>query len=247
MGPVREFYEEIPSTQDRAIDLARSGAPEGTVVVARRQTRGRGRADHRWESPGGGLHLSIVLAAPDPSETLLPLALGAALAEELGRDARCALRVKWPNDVIAVAPGSRVRKLAGVLVDRVASPSLGAAAVAGIGVNVSVDPAAYPTELRPLIIGLDELVAPVPIVEEVERTVVALALRTARASRDPKGRADLLARCRRELWGIGRAASIDGRSVGRIVELGDDGALWVERAGDRVAIRAGDLRVEESA
>ncbi len=247
MEPVREFYEEIASTQDRAIELARSGAREGTVIVARQQTQGRGRAGHRWESPGGGLHLSIVLASPEPAEPLLPLALGAALAEEFGRAARLPLRVKWPNDVLAVPPHAPSRKLAGVLVDRVAFPPRRASAVAGIGVNVSVEPRSYPPELLPRIIGLDELHPPGPPLDEVERTVVAVALRTAQAARDTAGRAELLAVCRRQLWGVGRSAWLDGRPVGRIVELGDDGALWVENGGDRWAIRAGDLRVEESA
>lgn len=52
MGP-REFYEVVDSTQDRAIELARSGAAEGTLVVARTQRLGRGRLDHGWWSPAG--------------------------------------------------------------------------------------------------------------------------------------------------------------------------------------------------
>jgi len=243
---LREFYDEIASTQDRALDLARAGSGEGTVVVARRQTAGRGRLGHRWESPGGGLQLSIILAAPESHASLLPLALGAALCEEFGRTSRLPLAVKWPNDVLAIPPGSRSRKLAGILIDRVPSPRLGSAAVAGIGMNVASDPSAYPAELRPHLVGLAELVSPAPSLEEVERTVVVAALDSAFRLRTSQGHAKALELCRRLLWGIGRQAEVDGRPVGRIVALGEEGELWVEDGQERVAIRAGDLRVEEA-
>lgn len=246
LGATREWYEVVPSTQDRALELARAGAEEGTRVVARRQTAGRGRLDHRWESPGGGLHLSIVLASPGPPTGLFPLALGAVLAEALGRHSHVPLVVKWPNDVLVVAAGAPSRKLAGILVDRVPSPRLGSAAVAGIGVNVRIDPSAYPPELRERIVGLDELVHPAPTLEEVERTVVHAALDLAGRLRTAEGREKILALCRHRLWGIGRRAWVDGRPVGRIVALGEDGELLVEEGGERVAIRAGDLRVEEA-
>lgn len=246
MTGAREWYEEVPSTQDRALELARAGADEGTRVVARRQTAGRGRLDHRWESPGGGLHLSIILAAPDPADAFLPLALGASLVDALGQGAALPLGLKWPNDVLAVPPGAPSRKLAGVLVERVRSPRLGSAAVVGIGVNIAVDPSDYPPELRSRIVGLAELVSPPPAVDEVERTVVDAALRTASEVRTSEGRARILTRVRRLLWGVGRPAEVDGRPVGRIVGVGDEGELWVERDAERVPIRAGDLRVEEA-
>ena len=67
---LREYYDELPSTQQRAIVLARAGAPEGTHVVAGRQRRGRGRLDHTWSSPDGGLYLSTIVRAPRaPSST----------------------------------------------------------------------------------------------------------------------------------------------------------------------------------
>ena len=245
MGSVREFYDEISSTQDRALELARSGAAEGTTVVARRQTLGRGRHGHRWEAPEGGLYLSIVLSSPSPAEPLLPLALGAGLAETFGDGANSPIRVKWPNDVLVVPPVGRSRKLAGILVDRIPSPTLESAAVAGIGVNVSVDPGSYPRSMASSIVGLAELISPAPTLELVERNVVSTVLETVERLRDPSGRAETLGLCRRLLWGVGLPAEIDGRPVGRIVALGEAGELWVEEDGDRVPIRAGDLRVVE--
>ncbi|MCS6921340.1 MAG: biotin--[acetyl-CoA-carboxylase] ligase, partial [Elioraea sp.] len=50
---------EVPSTSDILAALAAEGAPEGTAILARRQTAGRGRAGRGWESPEGNLHLSV--------------------------------------------------------------------------------------------------------------------------------------------------------------------------------------------
>ncbi|HEX9920061.1 MAG TPA: biotin--[acetyl-CoA-carboxylase] ligase, partial [Candidatus Methylomirabilis sp.] len=56
--------EEVASTSDLAAQMAEEGAPEGVVVVAERQTRGRGKHGRCWESPAGGLWTSIILRPP---------------------------------------------------------------------------------------------------------------------------------------------------------------------------------------
>ncbi len=244
-GP-REWYEELPSTQDRAIELARAGAEEGTFVVARRQRAGRGRADHVWESPVGGLYLSLVVATTDDANAgLLPLAVGAYLAESLATRFGLPLRVKWPNDLLVVSGRGSPRKLAGILVDRVGSPRLGSAAVVGIGLNVAVDRAALAPELQDRAAVLTELVRPGLDPVYFEPIVVGAALDAAGAVRDPGRAGEVRSRCRSWLHGVGMPASLDGRPVGVIVGLAEDGALWVEERGERMAIRAGDLRVEE--
>lgn len=244
MGP-REYHDAIASTQDRAIELARAGASEGTYVVARRQTRGRGRSDHAWSSPDGGLYLSVVLAAPTGHEGLFPLAVGAWLAERLAREYGVPLALKWPNDLLVVEGDRAVRKLAGILVDRVASPAIGAAAVAGVGVNVASAPVAFPGDLARTVATLREFTERPLSPADVERPVVEAALEGARELRGPFGPEEVRSRCRHWLWGVGRRATVDGRPVGRIVGLGDEGELWVEAAGERMPIRAGDLRVDE--
>ncbi len=246
MHETREWYEELPSTQDRAIALARAGAGEGTRVVARRQRHGRGRLDHTWESPDGGLYLSMILAAPESHAGLLPLAVGTVLAESLGRQFALPLRVKWPNDLLLVDGGRPSRKLAGILVDRVASPRLGSAAVVGVGVNVVTDIGRLPAEIRDRVAVLSRSVHPPPSPDAVEPLVVDAVLEAGRAVRDPAQLPVLRARCRAVLFGVGRPARVDERPVGTILALWDEGELWVEDRGERMAIRAGDLRVEEA-
>ncbi len=243
----REWYDELPSTQDRALALARAGAEEGTRVIARRQSRGRGRLDHLWASPEGGLYLSVIVGAPDERTSWLPLAVGASLTEALVRRYSLPIRLKWPNDLLVVEAHRPSRKLAGILVDRVASPRLGGAAVVGVGVNVATEISELPRELAEQVAVLATLVEPpAPRPEDLEATVVESVLDAARSVREPGQLEAVRARCRALLHGIGRPASIDGRPVGRLLGLEDDGALVVEGPGGRMGIRAGDLRVEEA-
>lgn len=125
--------EELTSTNDEAKRRARAGAPEGTVVVAARQTAGRGRFDRSWESPAGGAYVSCVLRPPLPPASLGPLPLVAAVGvahgcATLGLD----VRLKWPNDIELEG-----RKLAGILLEMTAEADRAEWVVLGCGVNVA--------------------------------------------------------------------------------------------------------------
>ncbi|MCI4373187.1 MAG: biotin--[acetyl-CoA-carboxylase] ligase, partial [Thermoplasmata archaeon] len=155
---LREFRAELPSTQTEAARRAREGAPEGTRIVARRQSAGRGRGSHGWSSPEGNLYLSVVFRAPIKNRALLPLAVGARLRAAL--EARFGVRsvLKWPNDLLVLGNGAP-RKLAGILLDAVPSPNLGIAVVVGIGINVAARSVAYAPEVRLRVVSLSELMA----------------------------------------------------------------------------------------
>jgi BirA family biotin operon repressor/biotin-[acetyl-CoA-carboxylase] ligase len=241
---LREEYTELPSTQDRAIELARSGAPEGTRVVARLQTAGRGRLDHAWASPEGGLYLSMLLRDPGPPRPLLPLAVGAHLLDHLSGAYRLPLRLKWPNDLLVIHGAAPPRKIAGILVDRIASPA-GPVAVVGIGVNVRSPPEELPDDLSPRVASLAEFVHPPPSLVRLEEEVAGVVDRSSRLLRAPEGPDSVRRRCEELLYGRGRRVTVDGRMVGRIQGVGTDGELWVQADGRRVAIRDGNVTVEE--
>ena len=145
-GYPRRWLAETASTNDVAREWALAGAPDGALVVAARQTSGRGRRERTWDSPAGtGLYASFVLRPDWPAEQAPNLAIVAGMAafralEKAGvRD----LRVKWPNDVLASD-----RKICGVLVE----PRLGGDriefAVVGIGINVGQGAGDFPPDLR---------------------------------------------------------------------------------------------------
>ena len=136
MGWPRYTYASVGSTMDVAKRLAEKGAPEGTLVLAERQTAGRGRQRRPWDSPKGGLYLSLILrpTRPTPEVPQLSLVAGLAAAEAVQEASGLSPCVKWPNDLLL-----RERKVAGLLVE-----TSNGAVVLGIGINVTT-----PTRLLP--------------------------------------------------------------------------------------------------
>ena len=127
---------------DEARARAADGAPDGTVVVAGRQTQGRGRHGHDWFSPEGNLYASILLRPGLPPARLSELGFVVALAVAdavdtvlpNGRGGR-RTRLKWPNDVLVDGA-----KVAGILVEIIETN----AAIVGIGLNITQAPQAAP-------------------------------------------------------------------------------------------------------
>lgn len=160
--------DAVGSTQDLAHSLAAEGAPAGTLVLADRQTAGRGRGGRAWSSaPGAGIWMTLLEWPADPAAVeVLSLRLGIAAAEALDGFATAPVRLKWPNDLLVDG-----RKLAGILVEarwRDARPEWVAI---GFGLNV-VAPADVPTG-----IGLREGVGRVDV---LARLVPALRGAVAR-------------------------------------------------------------------
>jgi BirA family biotin operon repressor/biotin-[acetyl-CoA-carboxylase] ligase len=113
--------------------------PAETVIVARRQLQGRGRADHVWESPAGGAYATWVAWVPARSLTAVPMVVGVCVAEAV-EEVAPGVRVdlKWPNDLQVGG-----RKLGGVLCTSRADGE-SACVVAGFGINVEAVPAVAP-------------------------------------------------------------------------------------------------------
>ncbi len=137
-------FRETASTNDLVREMAIGGAVEGAVVVADRQTRGRGQYGRRWDSLGGvGLWFSVLLRPAWGAEFLervTPLA-AVAVAGGVAEATGLTPRIKPPNDVFLSG-----RKVAGILTE--ARTGRESFAVLGIGVNVGHAVADFPIELR---------------------------------------------------------------------------------------------------
>jgi len=133
------------STNRIAMEMAENGVPHGTVVVADAQTAGRGRMGRRWESPAGkNLYVSLLLrpSVPTVEAPLFALVAGVALAdavEAVGVPAS----LKWPNDLYCGE-----RKAAGILAEMASDPEGVRHVVIGVGLNVNMEEADFPPELR---------------------------------------------------------------------------------------------------
>jgi BirA family biotin operon repressor/biotin-[acetyl-CoA-carboxylase] ligase len=124
-------YKRLASTQLTAERLGRTGASEGTVVLAEEQTAGRGRFERRWASPKGGLYMSLVLRpARLDSPHLLTLVGALSVVEGVKIATGIHSGIRWPNDVMV-----KGRKVAGVLGTAHYSGSSPDYVVVGIGVN----------------------------------------------------------------------------------------------------------------
>ena len=133
------------STNRVAMEMAENGAPHGTVVVADAQTAGRGRMGRRWVSPAGkNLYVSLLLrpSVPTADAPRLALVAGVALAdtvEAMGVTAS----LKWPNDLYCGG-----RKAAGILAEMASDPGGVRHVVIGVGLNVNMEEADFPPDLR---------------------------------------------------------------------------------------------------
>jgi BirA family biotin operon repressor/biotin-[acetyl-CoA-carboxylase] ligase len=138
-----EYHDAVASTNDRARELATEGAAD-VVVLADRQTGGRGRRGREWSSPAGGVWASLVLRPNLPPARVPLLTLAAAVAvTDAAREAGVDAAIKWPNDVVVPDERSQRggRKLAGVLTEMEGEASRVSWVVVGTGVNANVDPA----------------------------------------------------------------------------------------------------------
>lgn len=125
-------FDSLSSTNDEAADQARRGAAEGLVVIARSQTKGRGRHGRVWASaPDAGLYFSIVLrpALDAASLSLITLMAGVAVCDTL-MEFGAKADIKWVNDLLISE-----KKICGILAEAVETPT-GLAVILGIGVNL---------------------------------------------------------------------------------------------------------------
>ncbi|MBT9174808.1 MAG: Bifunctional ligase/repressor BirA [candidate division WS2 bacterium] len=140
MKPYREighkiiWLEEVDSTNNYAKNLAEKGEEEGIVVVARKQTCGRGREDRNWISPEGGLYLSFILRPVFPVKELTPITRLSAVAvlEAVEDITSLKCQLKWPNDLLLHG-----KKVCGILTESKVVGETVVYVVVGIGVNVN--------------------------------------------------------------------------------------------------------------
>lgn len=237
-----EELEETTSTNDVVAERARAGAPAGLVVVAERQTAGRGRLGRVWEDrPGGSLLVSFLVGVPPRGQTLVPLATGLAVSDALRRRGVDA-ELKWPNDVLAVDRGTgEGRKVAGVLVERHDDPGVGPYLVIGIGVDVDwrgADRAGEAAAWTSVAEELDHDVDRWDVLADLMRALSAWLLDV------PRGPTQLLASYEARCRTIGRAVEVatpGGAVVGTATGLAPDGGLVVTTPQGPVPVTAGDV------
>ncbi len=230
-----EYHESIPSTNDRARELAEAGRAE-SVVLANEQTGGRGRLDREWASPPGGIWMSVLLRPALPAAHAPILTLAAAVATTRAvRNLGVEAGVKWPNDVLVPgtkSDGQGERKLAGILTEMEGETDEVDWVAIGIGLNANVHASSLPdgsTSLRAVIGDVSRREVVQTILEELDD------LRT-----DPRG---ILDAWRMVALTLGRRVHVETPGdtvVGDAVDVAFPGSLVVETETGRVRVHAGD-------
>lgn len=236
---------ETGSTNADAKRLAMEGAPAGTVVIADRQTAGRGRLGRTFLSESGrGLYFSMLLRPALPAEKLLPLtglcAVAAARAAE--KAGGLPVGVKWVNDLILNG-----KKLGGILTELGFDNKGGVAfAVAGIGVNLAYTRGEFEkaglgdmaTSFAAEGALTDGAVLAALLIEELGRMAEAL---------ETGGTRPYAEEYRRRSVTIGRPVKImypAGSETGRALDIDDNFGLVVEKdGGERTVVRTGEVSV----
>ncbi|OIO70952.1 MAG: biotin--[acetyl-CoA-carboxylase] ligase [Zetaproteobacteria bacterium CG12_big_fil_rev_8_21_14_0_65_55_1124] len=237
---------EVDSTNSELMRLATEEggfAPDGTVLLAERQTRGRGRLQRNWLTTAQhSLAMSVLLRPPLAPTEVAQLPLLTAVAVQQALADLGPLRIKWPNDILCEG-----RKLAGILTEMRAEPGAVHAVVIGIGINVRAPEGGWPEALGNIAGDLSSVagreVCRMDVATAVLRRLDALYNEYLAHGFEPI----------REAWWQAHAAC--GQSVrvhngttyidGIAEALDTDGALLLRTSGGVQRIIAGDLELRE--
>lgn len=154
MQPTVIRYDTVASTNTIAWEFAVNGCADATVILAERQGAGRGRLSRNFQSPPGGLYMSLVLRPdlPNAKLSLMTIAAGIACAEAIRLYCGVEVALKWPNDLYL-----GTRKLGGILTEAAPYSPLdekGAFLVIGIGININTRRASFSPELQDTVTSL---------------------------------------------------------------------------------------------
>ncbi len=222
-------FLECGSSQDIARDLNDEGP---AAVSCDSMSRGRGRLGRRWYAGRGGAWVTVSAQLPPGSvQSILPIAVGARLAEWLRRRYNVKVRVKWPNDLVI-----EDRKVGGVLIEAVTGEVT--KVLVGVGVNVAND---VPDELKPYATRLSDWVSNVSPDEVVEGIVCSVMAALRDVTEGQRAILDLWrelsATLGREVWVI----SEEGELRGVAIDIDDEGALLIRTDRGIQRILVGDV------
>ena len=225
-----DYHDEIGSTNERARELAAEGRSE-TVVVADKQTGGRGRLDREWVSPSGGIWLSVLVRPriPPPQAPIYTLIAAVATARAV-RGCGVEATIKWPNDIRVDG-----EKLAGILTEMEGEADRVTWLVVGIGLNANVDSADLPGDQPATTLRAET--------GDVDRRALVQTLLGEFFDLSQSPPAETLGAWRELTDTLGQRVRVDTPTeqiVGEAVDITPPGALVVETEEGEREVTAGD-------
>ena len=238
------YFEEIDSTQNFAQNIAADKKENGTIIIAEKQTSGRGRLDRKWTSPKGGIWFSLIIHPKFDvsSSTLIPILSAVALSKSIKSVLGIETEVKWPNDITMNG-----KKVAGVLVDASFQTNSIDYLILGIGINFDIDAKKLEKRLTktPNFYGIDSLrgkedkTPPKTLLKEFllqfEKNLFQL---------DKGEKSKIIKEWTKRAAGIGEKITINtsnGKISGISQGIDNDGALKIKTKNETKKIYVGDV------
>jgi len=242
LGKKVYYFNTIDTTQNFAMEIATKNNMNGAIIIAKKQTGGRGRMKRKWKSPVGGIWMSIIIHPKfDVSfTTLVPIAISLALCMAIEKILKIKPELKWPNDVTI-----KGKKVAGVLVDASIVSNEIEYMIIGIGINFKIKPTELANAIKktPNFYGVTTLVKKdvnsLPLFRqflyELENVFQLI---------DSKHIKKIVNQWTKRSSTLGRNVSIvteNGKINGKALKIDNDGALIISKGKKIEKILAGDI------
>jgi BirA family biotin operon repressor/biotin-[acetyl-CoA-carboxylase] ligase len=236
------YFDSIDSTQNFAIKLASNDYENGTVIISKKQTQGKGRLKRKWKSPVGGIWLSVIIQPKfDTSDiTLAPIATSLALNKAIEKIFKIKSELKWPNDLTI-----KGKKIAGILLDSSIESNKIKFLVLGVGINFKIKSRNLEKSLRksPNFYGVTSLVKKneraLPLVkqflQELENVFYMI---------DSGSNQKIIKEWTKRSSTIGKTISVlidDKHVTGKALKLDHDGALIISKGKKTKRLLVGDI------
>ena len=236
------YFDTIDTTQNFAIKIASNDDENGTIIISKKQTGGRGRMKRKWKSPAGGIWMSIIIYPKfDISyTTLVPIATSLALCIAIEKILKIKPELKWPNDITI-----KGKKVAGVLVDTSIISNEIENMILGIGINFKIKPYKLANTIKktPNFYGVTTLVKKngnaLPLVQQFLHELENV-FHLINSGRIKKIKNEWTKRSST----IGKNISIitnEGNLNGKAVKIDSDGALIISKGKKTERILVGDI------
>ena len=242
LGKKVYYFNTIDTTQNFAMEIVTKNNTNGTIIIAKKQTGGRGRVKRKWKSPVGGIWMSIIIHPKFGVSftTLVPIAISLALCVAIEKTLKIKPELKWPNDVTL-----KGKKVAGVLVDASIVSNEIEYMIIGVGINFKIKA----TELANAIKKTPNFYGITTLVKKDENSLPLLhqflyELENVFQMIDSMHIKKIVNQWTKRSSTIGRNVSIvtgNGRINGKAVKIDNDGALIISKGKMFKKILAGDI------
>ena len=237
------YFNTIDTTQNFAMSIASKKNEDGSVVISKKQTGGKGRMNRKWKSPIGGIWMSIIIHPKFDVRyaTLVPIATSLAICIAIEKTLKINTKLKWPNDVTV-----KGEKVAGVLINASMISNQIENMVLGIGINFKINPNELKNSIKktPNFYGVATLVkknqSMSPLVKQFlyELENVLQLINSGQIKKIING-------WTKRSSTIGRNVSIitnEGRISGKAIRIDNEGGLIISKGKKTDRVLVGDVK-----